>query len=849
MRLTHSVPSGVAAEHLVHAPSGASPSQLSSYLALRARCDFASYTTDAPIRYEHTRSYGKHDASPHYLLGSRPPEIRQCVTAPDASGGRWRVLRFGPFVSEGGWDWHSGHIDDVFRLAQGEVATGFFFSPMSEAGAPLGFPPVHNHHTVLHRDGYAKVHGAGYLEGAIFKVQSDKQCVEAEGGVGCFLYVLPERRGVARCPPEKLDVPGTCTWRLRFLLNDARPAGAPRMSFYHDVAVRVADAVRVVDAATAAAAALSTEFFDVDMKGHSDYPFQTFAIPPRLSAVMWASVTMRLDGEMVMSRPHAHSNLLDLILVFEGTAADVGLDEGSSPSTSAPARPCARAPFAHADDVKRKVIARLVAADGRARLVCAWGILVWSGCSRRRAPAGRATIGCRRPSRVSTASSRRARAGFSAGTPLTVVSFSHNLGATEAYQHTNWRGFYSLRPPSAPRPPTGDGRHRPTAALSAAAFAAACRGASWCARLLPADTAAGTARAAGACHVEDADAPLNSETLYARCFKDGRRVDALHCPSGSTRRCTSTIRRAGAAARAARRLSSLTTRTRRRRPPRSGCRRAPPRAARRCHLGRCVAPERLQRRRWFCAARASAHCRRDARARRAGAAAARARRRRRARVRDGGHRRRTIELDAAEAAATLGWVRRGGGLLLLLDHQPQTSTYAELTRPRRPPARRLRRAPPPRLLECRRLLHLCRRRRHILGRRRPAGGDQPRDRPARVWRQQSEVRTPVGCAFPPVASAAPLLVLGGGGGGEYASWSTRRSWEFDRPLDRRSVAGWWQGAALRVGAGRVVVMCDQSWPSSAAFLKADGAAAGGIFSAHNARFAAATFRWLAGELD
>ena len=247
VRLAHSVPSGIAAENLVHQPAGASPSQLSSYLTLRSRCNFAAYS-DAPLRYEHTRSYGKHDASPQYLLGSRPPEIRQCVTAPDASGGRWRVLRFGPFVSEGGWDWHSGHIDDVFRLAQGEVATGFFFSPMSEAGAPLGFPPVHNHHTVLHRDGYAKVHGAGYLEGAIFKVQSDKQCVEAEGGVGCFLYVLPERRGVARCPPEKLGVPGTCTWRLRFLLNDARPAGAPRMSFYHDVAVRVADAVRVVAA-------------------------------------------------------------------------------------------------------------------------------------------------------------------------------------------------------------------------------------------------------------------------------------------------------------------------------------------------------------------------------------------------------------------------------------------------------------------------------------------------------------------------------------------------------------------------------------------------------------------------
>ena len=109
---------------------------------LRSRCNFAAYSSDAPLRYEHTRSYGKHDASPHYLLGSRLPEISQCVTAPDASGGRWRVLRFGPFVSEGGWDWHSGHVDDVFRLAQGDVATGFFFSPMSEAGAPLGFRPA-----------------------------------------------------------------------------------------------------------------------------------------------------------------------------------------------------------------------------------------------------------------------------------------------------------------------------------------------------------------------------------------------------------------------------------------------------------------------------------------------------------------------------------------------------------------------------------------------------------------------------------------------------------------------------------------------------------------------------------
>ena len=207
---------------------------------------------------------------------------------------------------------------------------------------------------------------------------------------------------------------------------------------------------------------------------------------------------------------------------------------------------------------------------------------------------------------------------------------------------------------------------------------------------------------------------------------------------------------------------------------------------------------------------------------------------------------------AAEAAATLGWVRRGG-LLLLLDHQPQTRTYAEL-------ASALGVHPHDGYVA---------RRRHgcwtvgdcctvadgaatFMGADGPLAATSHAIGRLAFGANKSEVRTFVGCAFPPVASAAPLLVLGSGGGGEYASWSTRKNWEFDRPLDRRSVAGWWQGAALRVGAGRVVVMCDQSWPSSAAFLKADesaGGAAGGIFSAHNARFAAATFRWLAGELD
>ena len=70
---------------------------------------------------------------------------------------------------EGGWTGTAATLTTSSGW-QGEVATGFFFSPMSVARRRL--PPVHNHHTVLHRDGYAKVHGAGYLEGALFKVQA-----------------------------------------------------------------------------------------------------------------------------------------------------------------------------------------------------------------------------------------------------------------------------------------------------------------------------------------------------------------------------------------------------------------------------------------------------------------------------------------------------------------------------------------------------------------------------------------------------------------------------------------------------------------------------------------------------
>lgn len=53
-------------------------------------------------------------------------------------------------------------------------------------------------------------------------------------------------------------------------------------------------------------------------------------------------------------------------------------------------------------------------------------------------------------------------------------------------------------------------------------------------------------------------------------------------------------------------------------------------------------------------------------------------------------------------------------------------------------------------------------------------------------------------------SGDPLLVLGG----RYVSYHPDRSWEIDASTPYQPVAGWLQGALLKVGAGRVAVFAD-----------------------------------------
>jgi hypothetical protein len=50
----------------------------------------------------------------------------------------------------------------------------------------------------------------------------------------------------------------------------------------------------------------------------------------------------------------------------------------------------------------------------------------------------------------------------------------------------------------------------------------------------------------------------------------------------------------------------------------------------------------------------------------------------------------------------------------------------------------------------------------------------------------------------------PILLLGS----RHVSYHPERSWDIDASTPKLSAAGWLQGAALEVGAGRVVIFAD-----------------------------------------
>ncbi len=186
-----------------------------------------------------------------------------------------------------------------------------------------------------------------------------------------------------------------------------------------------------------------------------------------------------------------------------------------------------------------------------------------------------------------------------------------------------------------------------------------------------------------------------------------------------------------------------------------------------------------------------------------------------------------------EIRAVRRWVEQGGSLLLIADHMPFAGAATELGA--------------------------------AFGFRWTNGfaTDTTKQEPLRWTRADGSLRThPVtegrgpdervdsvtsftGSAFQVPAGAVPLMVFGPGG----LSLDPPRAWVFDSTTPRVPVAGWAQGALLRVGRGRVAVFGEAAmFSAQLAGPQRRPVGMNSPSAPQNPRFLLNVVRWLAGVL-
>lgn len=152
-----------------------------------------------------------------------------CSTTDD-HGERWVVGRLGPFVSSGGWDWHSTemrHWPAVTALlaAHGEFwVTAISVLTVTADGTLLTFPPIHNHHS------HAYLNASDWYLNQLMLHHQDRVCQHGlEHGYGCMLTQFPGGLGLRIDQAVAFDG----------MFNDVREANSSTMTWYCELAMRV----------------------------------------------------------------------------------------------------------------------------------------------------------------------------------------------------------------------------------------------------------------------------------------------------------------------------------------------------------------------------------------------------------------------------------------------------------------------------------------------------------------------------------------------------------------------------------------------------------------------------------
>ena len=269
-----------------------------------------------------------------------PPYLRTLAASPAwapaavelCERGALRAARFGPFTSTPQRGWRSlisGELKGLLRSGDRIVASAS--QPVAADGAPIGFPPLHNHHVHV-RKGERGVDRA--VNNHWFESHGDYPTAGAASTAGYTVALPAGYCVVVGGDADDIDVEAE--------VNDVRAAGAPPLVWYLQVAFRLAEA----PCRPASKVWLRYPW----SRALTDDWWNRYAVP-NAPALSWWSGELERDGALLGAWLHSHRSRFADVLLLRGTPADLGFRCDQSWGIAAP--PHADADYALARNLSR----------------------------------------------------------------------------------------------------------------------------------------------------------------------------------------------------------------------------------------------------------------------------------------------------------------------------------------------------------------------------------------------------------------------------------------------------------------------------------------------------------------
>jgi len=298
-------------------------------------------------------------------------KIGECSVYEDDGGG-WVLQRLGPFYSNGGYDWLTIEMRDVWRLSNvlrehpdGVYFTSALLAAASDSSKILGLPPIHLHHVHVGPQVGAmfKIRDETiYFTDVMLEVHGDYVCLPEDGGVNC-LFQKPSMDNVREID-RAVDMMGQ--------LNEVRAPASESMKWWFLMAIHwhpkttgnfLPESQSQFGPATANLRNYENKKLSsnanvpvwsnmpsdkdpygnlgkgpqlpanetlgfVPIRNQNDY-FGTFGLNTSEHVIAWCSSTMFHGGDMIRVKIHSHNAMFERYLQFRASPHELGLVGGT----------------------------------------------------------------------------------------------------------------------------------------------------------------------------------------------------------------------------------------------------------------------------------------------------------------------------------------------------------------------------------------------------------------------------------------------------------------------------------------------------------------------------------------